>query len=277
MPRRTPERCDTIEERRPTLSEQRPTNKNATRRERRAAARAGRQPVAAARSRRPAWQSPMALFSGGAVLVGALIVVVALVSSGQVGGDPSQVKEPTSPIPDKALWDGRALGPADAPVVIEAFEDFQCPACGIFATQTKPQIVKDYLSTGKVRFIFRDYAFIGQESYDAAVAARCAGEQDLFWPYHDYLFANQQGENRGRFSKSMLQAIGTKAGVDAAAFTSCLSTSAPKDAMRAETNEGNDRGVKGTPSVFVNGKSLGFPAYQTLKAEIEAALKAAGS
>lgn len=266
----------TIEDRRPTLSQQRPPiDRTSSRRERRAAARSGRAPVASP-TKSSARRSPIVLLSGGALLVGAIVVVIALATTGQLGGS-STVLDPLSPIPDKSHWDGRALGPADAKVVVEVFEDFQCPACDVFSTQSQPQLVREFVDTGKIRFVYKDFAFLGPESLAASIAARCAGDQGLFWPYHEYLFANQKGENQGHFSKSFLTAIGAKVGVEPQKFSACLDSAAPKDATEAETAEGKKRGVAGTPTVFVNDENLGFPAYLDLKAKIEAALEAAGS
>ena len=181
----------------------------------------------------------MAMLTGGALLVGVVVILIALVSTGQIGSDPAQVKTPVSAMPDKALWDGRALGPADAKVTIEVFEDFQCPACGIFTQQTQPSLIRDFVADGKVRFIFKDMAFLDNgdpagESHRAAIAARCAGRQDLFWPYHEYLYANQKGENEGHFSESFLLAVATKVGADPEQFAACTKDPAVLDEVIAE-------------------------------------------
>lgn len=223
----------------------------------------------------------MVRLTGGALIAGVVVIVIALFTTGQIGSEPATVKEPLSPIPDQALWDGRALGSADAPVLVEVFEDFQCPACGVFSNQTQPQLVADYVVDGKVRFVYKDMAFLDGgagdgESHKAAIAARCAGEQDRFWPYQKYLFANQKGENQGHFSDAFLLAIATRVELDTEAFTSCTRDGAQLDAVREETREGKQRGVSGTPTVFVNGEELGFPAYQDLKSKIDGLLGAGG-
>jgi protein-disulfide isomerase len=211
----------------------------------------------------------MVLFTGAAVLVGAVIVAFALVSSGQVSS--GELKTPVDPAP-QSLWDGRALGPTTAPATLSVYSDFQCPACDTFATKTEPELIKDYVQTGKLRIVYKDFAFIGPESFDAAVAARCAGDQDLFWPYHDYLFANQKGENTGNFNRDRLTEIARAAGVkDEATWTSCLGTTPPLDATKAETSEGQGLGVQSTPTMFLNGeKIVGVPAYTDLAAKIDA-------
>lgn len=218
----------------------------------------------------------MALLSIGAVLIGVVVIAVALLSTGQVGPQSSALKDPVDGVPPQSLWDGRALGSKSAPVTLEAFEDFQCPACDMFSTQTEPQLIKDYITAGKLRLVYKDMAFIGQESLDAAVAARCAGDQGLFWPYHDYVFANQKGENKGYFSADFLRSIATKVGADVNAFNSCVGTQGPKDAVTAETKEGSGKGVVSTPTLFLNGqKIVGVPAYQDLKSAIDGILAGA--
>lgn len=213
----------------------------------------------------------MALLTGAAVLVGVIVVAFVMLSSGQVSS--GELKTPTDPTP-KSVWDGRAVGPATAPATLTVFSDFQCPACDAFATQTEPELIKDYVIPGKLRIVYKDYAFIGPESLDAAVAARCAGDQGLFWPYHDYLFANQSGENKGAFSRDRLIAIAQAVGVpDEAAFTACLDTQAPLDATKAETAEGQAKGVSSTPTLFLGDqKIVGVPAYQDLAAAIDQAI-----
>jgi len=95
----------------------------------------------------------------------------------------------------------RSMGDPDAPVVVEDFADFQCPCCGQFFSNSEARLREEYVETGKVRFIFRNYPIVdsyvsnGTESTLAALAALCAGEQGDFWEYHDLLFENQSGEN----------------------------------------------------------------------------------
>ena len=212
----------------------------------------------------------MVLLTGGAVLVGIVIVAFVMLSSGQIST--AGLKTPVSPTP-QSVWDGRAVGPASAPATLVVYSDFQCPACDTLATKTEPQLVTDYVLSGKLRIVYKDFAFIGRESLDAAVAARCAGDQGLFWPYHDYLFSNQNGENKGTFSRDLLRSIGKAVGVDDATFTSCLDTQAPVDATNAETTEGHGLAIDSTPTLFLNGaKIVGVPAYVDLAAAIDAAM-----
>lgn len=98
-----------------------------------------------------------------------------------------------------------ALGKDDAPVTIVEFADFQCPFCERFYNNVKKGIEDEYVKTGKVKFYFRNYAFLGPESITAAQGAYCANEQGKFWQYHNFLFENQGPENSGTFSKENLE------------------------------------------------------------------------
>src|SRR3990167_2108621 len=107
----------------------------------------------------------------------------------------------------KIRQDDFVLGNPAAKVVLVEYGDFQCPFCGKFFKTTEKQLVDIYIKQGKAVLVWRDFAFLGEESFRAAEAARCAGEQNKFWEYHDYLFNNQRGENEGAFSDSILKSF----------------------------------------------------------------------
>lgn len=151
--------------------------------------------------------------------------------------------------------DSPFLGNPQAPVTMVEFADFQCPFCGRFFQTVETPIVDQYVKTGKVKFVYRDFAFLGAESEDAAVAARCAGEQGKFWEYHDYLFSHQQGENEGAFAKPNLKKFARAiSGIDSAKFDACVDQERYMNAVRADTAAGKSYGVNGTPATFINGR-----------------------
>src|SRR3989344_8910929 len=154
---------------------------------------------------------------------------------------------------DKELKNNQVLGSPDAPVTFVEFGDFQCPFCERFYQTTEKELIEKYVKTGQVKFIWRDFAFLGQESYDAAVAARCAGEQGKFWEYHNYLFENQRGENQGGFSMINLKNFARALNLDPGRFNSCLDSQKYISAVEKETELGRQLGVDGTPSSFING------------------------
>jgi protein-disulfide isomerase len=166
------------------------------------------------------------------------------------------------------------LGSPKAPVLVVEWGDYQCPFCGRLFAQVEPQLKKEYVETGKARFAFRDFAFLGQESVDAAMAARCANEQGKFWEYHDKLFSSQQGENEGAFSRDNLKKFARELKLDTAAFNSCLDSEKYLDAVTADTNAGRDAGVSGTPTTFINGRMVnGAQPYDSFKKIIEEELQ----
>jgi protein-disulfide isomerase len=174
---------------------------------------------------------------------------------------------------------GTTLGDPQAPVLVEVFEDFQCPACRRFSEAIEPAILETYVATGQVHFVFRQYPFIGNESLRAARASLCAAERDRFWDYKEILFANQTGENVGDFLDNRLVAFAGSLGLDEAEFRSCLQSDRHDDTIAAEFQRGNEMGTTGTPSVFVNGEQVapGFvPSVEQLTAAIEAALADSG-
>ena len=175
--------------------------------------------------------------------------------------------------------DGFAVGASDAPVVVEVWEDFQCPFCQRFTFQVEPQIVEVYVNTGKARLVFRNLAFLGDESHWAAVAASLAADQDRFWPFHDYLFANLQGENVGSYSLDRLLEIGRAAGLDMDEFMTGLQLDAARERFAAIDDEARrDAGALGigaTPTVVVAGVPLDSPDFATVSAAIDVALAGA--
>ncbi len=146
----------------------------------------------------------------------------------------------------------------------------------MFARAAKPQLIQEYVNTGKVRYVFRYFPFLGDESYYAAEAAECAGEQGKFWEYHDRLFSLWQGEGKGTFLPDKLKTYAQEMGLSAQPFAACLDSRRHEATVLADKLGGQDAGVKYTPTLFVNGEHMGAPRdYAELKAIIEA--KLAGS
>ncbi len=178
--------------------------------------------------------------------------------------------------------DKTALGDPNAPVKIDAYEDFQCPACGRYTEETESLIIDNLVSTGKVYYVFHNYPFIDGpgagskgESDQAANAAMCAAEQNKFWEMHATIFANWNGENQRAYSDERLTAFAEKTGLDMTAFNSCFKANKYKAEIQADFDNGNAVGVQGTPSIFVNGSFVtpGYvPSYDEVLKAVEAAL-----
>jgi protein-disulfide isomerase len=179
---------------------------------------------------------------------------------------------------------GNAIGRPDAPVTVEVWADYQCPFCRLQESVFGGAIDREYVRPGIVRVVYRDFAFLGQESIDAAVAARCAGAQDpaAQLRYHDILYTFQQGENQGLFARANLVKIAEMAGVTSqAAFTACLDDPTVAKAVADETTAGRDVGVTSTPTLRLRGPGgervlAGFSrAWPTLRDALEAVRAAA--
>ncbi len=213
-------------------------------------------------------------------LIGVLVTKVSYLEKGvetttisdQTLGD-SKPQAPSGPVDVK---EGHLpiLGKSNAKVTVIEFADFQCPFCERYHKNITPSLKKDYIDSGKIKFAFRHYAFLGQESTDAALASECANEQEKFWEFHDYLYENQSGENQGAFAKDKLKEFAVAVGLNSAQFNECLDSAKYKDNVDKDIAEGGKAGVNGTPATFVNGILVsGAVPYAELKAEIEKTLR----
>jgi protein-disulfide isomerase len=130
--------------------------------------------------------------------------------------------------------------------------------------------VKRYVEDGTLRMEWRDFAYLGQESINAALAARAAQEQGQFWDYHDLLYENQKSPNSGAFSDDRLKAFASEAGLDVEQFETSLKDGSHEPAINKDFREGQDAGVQGTPSFTLNGRTLVGPqSLETFEQVIE--------
>jgi protein-disulfide isomerase len=114
------------------------------------------------------------------------------------------------------------------------------------------QLAPEYIDTGKARLIYRNFPIIGPDSEWAAQAAECAGDQDKFWAYADYLFAHQDGENSGALSPDNLKKFAVQLGLNSSTFNTCLDNGKYAAEVNQQKAEGEQRGVQATPTFFIN-------------------------
>jgi len=184
------------------------------------------------------------------------------------------LREPTFATPVD-MADGLALGAADVPLTMEIWSDFQCPACETFTRQMEPLLINDYVRTGQVRLVYRDMSFLGAESVAAAIAARAAAEHGLFWPYHDYLFANQVAQHDvGNFSQARLEAIASAIGLDLAEFRAGQTDPQIRAAVEDVERQAQAAAINSTPTIVVGDQRFeGVPSsYTVLQQVIDTAL-----
>ncbi len=198
------------------------------------------------------------------------VVAAALDARGETAasGQPATQIDPDARV-EVSVDDDPAHGPADAPVVMIEFSDFNCPYCGRFARETLPLLRENY--DGRIHFVYRDFPILGDSSLQAAVAAECADDQGAFWGFHDLLFENQRG-----FNQEMFIRFGEALELDIEQFTTCQNDSATRDEVIADYTEADRLGVGGTPTFFINGRRVvGAQPYEVFQSVIDEELASA--
>jgi len=204
----------------------------------------------ASSSPNPNYMIPGAIVLAGIIIAGAIFYSNSsptAKTSGTASGTPTPIQTP-KPVTSK----DHILGDPNAPVTLIEFGDFQCPFCGKFFKDTEPKLIDEYIKTGKVRFVYRDFAFLGLESVRSAEAAECANDQGKFWEFHNFLYNHQAGENQGGFADVKLKGFASELGLDTTAFNSCFDAEKYKDEVAQDLQGGRDAGVGATPSFFVD-------------------------
>ncbi|HXU53439.1 MAG TPA: DsbA family protein [Casimicrobiaceae bacterium] len=196
---------------------------------------------------------------------------------------PAPAAQPQEPVSDKVAMalpaNAYSLGKADAPVVMIEYTDLQCPFCQQFHNTAYEQIKKNYIDTGKVLFLSRDFPLdFHPWARPAAIAARCAGDQGKFWELRNVLIANAD-----KLSKEMISQHASDLKLDMKKFQSCADSDFYTADINKQVAEGTAAGVNGTPS-FVIGKMengqldgvrlVGAMPYATFEAKINELLAA---
>lgn len=194
-----------------------------------------------------------------------ILGAVAVVGIGVVGygvGSSAMSSAVTEPVEldvesDRELVEmarGVVRGDPDAAVSIVEFGDYQCPGCGGFARQVKPMIDLNFIDSGRANFVFYDFPLIQIHSnaFLAARAARCAGDQDAYWEYHDQLFGNQRSWASAANPAGDFVSYAEEIGIDAGAFERCLKSDRHAETVTANLRLGEALGVSGTPTVMIS-------------------------
>jgi len=146
-----------------------------------------------------------------------------------------------------SIDDDPIKGDLKAPVTIIEFSDYQCPFCKRFYDEVMPSLDEDYISKGKVRWVFRDYPLgFHKKALPAAVAANCAGEQGKYWEVHDFLF-----ENPNKLDIASIASSADELGLDSGKFSKCIEDKTHETEINKDFEAGQRYGVRGTPSFFI--------------------------
>lgn len=195
------------------------------------------------------------------------ILVAALLISGSIlfvflgrNGNSSSIRdgsEPPAKVADIQVTENDiVLGSQDAKVTLVEFSDYQCPFCRSFWANSLPTIKKDYIDTGKVRFVYKDFPLDfhpGAKPY--AQAARCAGDQGKYWQMHDKIFSEQEKQGQGTIQYDG-QSIGRWAGeigLNLSDFNQCFSSNKYTERIDQDSRYGTSLATGGTPTFFING------------------------
>ena len=143
------------------------------------------------------------------------------------------------------------LGDINAPLTLIEFGDYQCTFCKKFFSETEELIITNYVETGKVKILFKDFIVVNEDSVNAASAAHCANDQNMFWQYHSTLYNNWDGEGTGWASIEQLHKFATTLGLDMDKFSECMSKSKWKDLVHSSHADGRTLGVDATPTFFI--------------------------
>jgi protein-disulfide isomerase len=203
-------------------------------------------------------------------VIGALALIAACAS------EPASA--PPAPPPPAPF---NELGRVDAPVTIMEFSDLQCRFCARHESQTFPQIRRDYIDTGKVRYVVHDLPLAYHNfAVPAAIAARCAGEQGHYWEYREALFREQH-----RLSQAPYAELAAGMGLDTKRFAACQADPGQAAAITADVNLAASQGLGSTPSFIVNRSGadresaaiiVGAKPYEVFKSKIDALLAPTG-
>lgn len=207
------------------------------------------------------------------ILIGALMISLSILfSSGVMQIDNGKIVFSSVNTTSSLHESGPALNPSPAPkrdldlghfpvkgsdsakVAIVEFGDMRCPFCKQFFDVTEPQILSQYVNTGKVKFAFRNYQFLGPASTLAGNAIECANEQGKFWEYYDYLYKNQPDErDTSMYTSDKLTSVASNLGLAGTQFKTCLDQAKYSKNLTADMNAGQQVGITATPS-FIIGK-----------------------
>lgn len=216
------------------------------------------------------------------ILIAALLISGSVVfyslNTGKLGAN---VKEAGGPVIGEKVNisadDDPFMGKEKAEVTIVEFSDFQCPFCRTFWRDALPQIKKEYIDTGKVKFVYRDYPLSFHSAAKvSAEASECADEQGKYWEMHDKIFGEQskQGTGTVTYGAVELKNWASQIGLDSTKFNQCLDSGKYKSEVEKDLADGSAYGVSGTPTLYINGKPIvGAQPFSTFKAVIDDELK----
>jgi protein-disulfide isomerase len=185
---------------------------------------------------------------------------------------------PNAPVPVAVAdgFRGFTLGSDSAPVEVTEYSDFECPWCAAFAAVQMPVVREQLIATGKVRWRYREFPLnVHKYSRLAALAGECAGEQGKFWEMHDRMFGDHQWADANSDPTDVFRGFAKDLSLDLAKYDQCIASQKYAGRIEASYEEGEARGVQGTPTFFVDGRKYqGRATSDALKALVDSLIAA---
>lgn len=217
--------------------------------------------------------------AGGPWKLGAAFIVLLAVTAGLLYwlttpslspiDDLPRAVEGAPPFPSELDKYGVSIGPADAPVVVREFADYQCPGCAVFADSAE-RLRSEYVDTDKVRFVYFDMPLPQhQNAVPAALAARCAGDQDAYWRMQELLFDRQGQWQDAQDPKAVFSGYAGELGLQEEPFRQCLRGERHRGAVERSMQAAQRMKVSSTPTVYVDNVQLTRPGWYQLAGVVE--------
>ena len=175
------------------------------------------------------------------------VIVGGFLGTYGINSDNSEIITPAKLIENGSPF----LGNPDAPITILEWGDYQCTFCYKFHQNTLEIINEDFIKTGKVKVVFKDYPLNGPDSKLAAEASYCAQDQEKYWQYHDEVYRNWGGERTGWITREALTEFAQVVNLDTEKFNKCLDDNKYESKVNSLYEFGNDIGIDATPSFLV--------------------------
>ncbi len=207
------------------------------------------------------------MIHGPSLAIGAAIASVSIIivffAFNAINDEPKLVIEPaqksqelisTNILPSMFMANGLPiLGDPNAPVTLIEFGDYQCHFCNVHFHNTEHRLLENFIKTGKVKMIFKDFTIIGPDSVNAAHGTHCANDQGKFWEYHDILYSNWTGENNGWASSDNLLRFAQEIELDIDQWSDCMNDERYSQIISNSSKDARELGITGTPAFFVIG------------------------
>jgi protein-disulfide isomerase len=204
-------------------------------------------------------------------LVLAAVAVAGTIALVMARGKRSGSESIAGVVADSTVFPGHMLGSDSAPVTIVEYADFECPACGKFAVLNEPDVRARLVSTGRVRWIFRDFPLQNHpNSMPAHLAAACAGDQGKFFEMHDQLYFNQGRWALEKRPQKEFRAYARAIGLDLGAYDECVDAGRYLGRLTAMREDALRRGISSTPTFEIGSRRMtGYLDYDSLAAIVD--------